>query len=271
MEYGGTGPFKAIVIGELSLPQHTIYRPQDLSFASKTDKLPVILFGNGGCANNSDGFKNFLNEIASYGYVIIAIGPLNGKNQNGEDVSKQPTQSGQLLDALDWIIDQNKDKKSQYYNKINVGKVAVMGQSCGGLQAIDVSADPRINTSVILNSGVLNSAPPSEIKVPIVNKDALGKYHNPVIYIIGDSTDIAYPNAMDDFSRIKNVPMVMANLNVGHGGTYRNPHGGEFARTALYWLNWQLKGQDDQSKMFLGDDCGLCNYQGWRIETKNFK
>jgi len=30
-----------------------------------------------------------------------------------------------------------------------------MGQSCGGVQALDVSKDPRVTTSLIWNSGVL--------------------------------------------------------------------------------------------------------------------
>jgi pimeloyl-ACP methyl ester carboxylesterase len=50
---------------------------------------------------------------------------------------------------------QNADRSSPFYKKIDVSKVAVMGQSCGGLQAIAVSPDPRVTTSVIMNSGVL--------------------------------------------------------------------------------------------------------------------
>ena len=44
--------------------------------------------------------------------------------------------------------------------------------------------------------------------------------------------DIAYPNAEDDFARITAVPVFKANLNVGHGGTYRQPGGGWFGEVA---------------------------------------
>ena len=73
-----------------------------------------------------------------------------------------------------------------------------------------------------------------------------------------------------DFQKIKHVPVVMTNHDVGHGGTYRQPYGGAFTGTALAWLNWQLKGDEEASKMFLGEDCGLCEDQKWTIETKNF-
>jgi dienelactone hydrolase len=271
LEDGGTGPYRAIITGEASLPGHTVYRPQDLTLAANAGKLPVILFGNGGCANSSAGHQNYLNEIASNGYIVIAIGPFTGGERNMEAM-KQPTRSEQLLEALDWITIRNKDKKSPYFKKINIKKVAAMGQSCGGLQAIEVSGDPRITTTVVLNSGVLNSPPPTRMPgLPLLKKDELEKFHGPVIYIIGDSADIAFPNAMDDFSRIKNVPVVMANLKVGHGGTYLQPHGGAFAPVTLNWLDWYLKGRKENAKLFLGQNCGLCNYQGWRIETKNFK
>ncbi len=28
---------------------------------------------------------------------------------------------------------------------------------------------------------------------------------------------------------------------------------------AVAWWKWQLKGDDEAKKMFVGDDCGLCN------------
>jgi hypothetical protein len=86
---------------------------------------------------------------------------------------------------------------------------------------------------------------------------------------MGGPSDIAYKNAMDDFSRINHVPVVMTNLDVGHAGTYARPHGGEFTRVALAWLDWQLKGRKEASKMFLGEDSELRRDANWTVETKN--
>lgn len=272
IEDGGTGPYKAVATGEATLPGHMVYRPADLNAASANGKLPVVLFGNGGCANSSAGHQNYLSEIASHGYIVLAIGPFPEEQQQpGPGAGRQPTSSKQLLEALDWITARNSDNTSIFFGKVNTSKVAVMGMSCGGLQAIEVSVDPRITTTVVLNSGVLSTPSPQGMSMPAVKKEDLNKYHNPVIYIIGGTKDIAYQNAMDDFSKIDKVPVVMANLEVGHGGTYTQPHGGAFAVTTLCWLDWQLKDKKEMAAKFLGDNCGLCNFEGWKIETKNFR
>ena len=267
VEDGGTGPYSAIVTEDPGLPGMTIYRPKDLTpFAGK--KLPVLLWGNGGCANSTDGHKNFLNEIASQGYIVLGIGPLKRAQGGGPGGGMGGTKASQLTEALDWITQQTNTAGNDYSDKIDVSKVAAMGMSCGGLQAIEISKDPRISTTMVCNSGVINGSSPMG-GMPSVTKDDLKKYHSPVLYLIGGPTDIAYENATDDFKRIDNVPVAITNFDVGHGGTYMQPHGGEFARVALAWLNWQLKGSQKDSELFVGDNCGLCVDDKWTIEVKN--
>ena len=147
-----------------------------------------------------------------------------------------------------------------------------MGQSCGGLQAIAVSPDPRVTTSVIMNSGVLPATGPVRgATLSNATKDTLAKLHAPIAYVIGGPTDIAYPNAEDDFSRITAVPVFKANLNVGHGGTYRQPGGGWFGEVAVQWLDWRLKGSADAARWFTGSDCRLCTEPVWTVQKKGMK
>jgi hypothetical protein len=173
-----------------------------------------------------------------------------------------------LVDAIDWAIAQNGDKSSQYYRKLDTSKIAVAGMSCGGLQALEVAPDPRVSTTVICNSGILGNPGAGMGGMPKLTKDHLAKLHTPTIYILGGPKDIAYNNGMDDFKRINNVPVVAANLNVGHGGTYAKPHGGEFAKVATAWLQWQLKDDKEAAKLFAGDPCGLAKVEGWKVEKK---
>src|SRR5215467_16014927 len=72
---GGTGPYKSILSGDSSLPTHAIYRPRDLRAFGGANLLPIVAFANGGCRNGSGEFRNFLSDIASHGYVVVAIGP----------------------------------------------------------------------------------------------------------------------------------------------------------------------------------------------------
>lgn len=265
VEDGGTGEYKAIMISEPSLATHTVFRPQDLNAFGNKNKLPVIAWGNGACANSPWEHINFLNEVASHGFLVIAIGPMPAEGEQGGGRS----QSSQLSDAIDWAIAQNNDKNSPYYKKVDVENIAVSGMSCGGLQTLEMAPDPRVTTVVVCNSGVLPTANGGMPGMPALVKDDLKKLHTPTLYLLGGETDIAYNNGMDDYKRINHVPVYVANLDVGHGGTYREPHGGEFAKVATAWYQWQLKGDEEASKMFVGDDCGLCNDPEWKYEFKN--
>jgi acetyl esterase/lipase len=268
IEGGGTGPHPAVATKAYSLPGMTIFRPRDLSAFGAGQGLPILLWGNGACANTAQEHKNFLNELASHGYLILAIGLLDQIEVRGE-TSRQRTRSSQLLTALDWILAENECTESVYFGKVDAAKVAAMGMSCGGLQAIEISGDTRISTTVVCNSGVLPEPSPMPA-MPRLTKEDLKRFHAPVLYIMGGPSDIAYQNAMDDFARINHVPVAMTNLDVGHGGTYAQPHGGEFTRVALAWLDWQLKNRESAAAMFLDEDSELHRDPDWTIETKNF-
>src|SRR5690606_14322403 len=80
VEDGGTGPYSAVMLTEESLPTHTVFRPENLSVFDDSRRLPVIAWGNGACANSPWEHVNFLSEVSSHGFLVIALGPipLNG-------------------------------------------------------------------------------------------------------------------------------------------------------------------------------------------------
>lgn len=266
VEDGGTGKYSAVMTTQASLPTHTVFTPNDLSQFGKKQKLPVITWGNGACYNSPFEHVNFLSEVASHGFLVIAIGVM--PKESGEQ-TKDRSKSTQLLDAIDWAIAQNDDKKSPYYQKIDVSKIAVSGMSCGGLQTLEVSSDPRVSTVVVCNSGIFKTPGNGISNMPNLTKENLKKIHTPTLYLLGGEKDIAYGNGMDDYYQINHVPVFVANMNVGHGGTYSQPHGGEFAKVATDWYNWQLKGDNKAGKTFTGDPAGLSQNDNWKFEKKN--
>lgn len=268
IEDGGTGPYKALMASDSTLATHTVFRPNDLT-ALSGKKLPIIAWGNGACANSPWEHVNFLSEIASHGFLVVAIGPMPAEGQRGGPGG--PTQSVLLTNAINWAIAQNSDRNSQYHGKLDVAKIAVAGMSCGGLQTLEVAADPRVVTAMICNSGILPNPSAGRGGMPQLTKSHLEKLHTPVIYILGGESDMAYPNGMDDFRRISHVPAFAASLNVGHGGTYSRPHGGEFATVATAWFKWQLKGDREAATMFTGEAPGLGKMAGWSFERKNLR
>ncbi len=327
VEGGGTGPYKAQVVSDASLTTHTIYCPKDIKAAvNEQGKLPVLLYANGACANNNVEMRLLLTEVASHGYIAIAIGPYdeddpsakwedvlksaypeekaqvvlaNGKQlakptpaeveaiqkaraemiaamQKAEEAAKkkgkkgeQPapqfrTYSRQLLEAMDWITDQNANPESEYYHLIDLDKVAAMGQSCGGAQVLGVAHDPRIKTCIMLNSGI------GQMEMSGTSKQNLSSVHTPMFYLIGGKTDVAYLNAADDFAALNHVPVVMYNTLDGHSGTYYEKHGGSYAVAVTRWLDWQLKGQQAKCALFLDDDYASKLFPDWTFQRKGF-
>ncbi|MBR3020743.1 MAG: alpha/beta hydrolase [Bacteroidaceae bacterium] len=266
VEDGGTGSYKAIMVSEPSLEAHTIFRPADLSPFNSKNPLPIVVWGNGACANSPWEHVNFLSEIASHGFFVVAIGymPTMGERYNGPMSTVD-----QQIEGLDWALAQNADKKSPYYGRLDAKAVCAAGMSCGGLQTLANCTDPRLTTIMICNSGLFVDPNVAMPNMPMPHKEQLEKIHTPVLYMLGGPTDIAYNNGMDDYARINHVPAFAANFPVGHGGTYARPHGGEFAVVATAWLQWQLRGDKEAAQLFCGNPCGLSKREGWTTDSKN--
>jgi hypothetical protein len=282
----GSGPYKAILEVDPGLATHTIYHPADLSALGQI-KLPIVAWANGACANAGDRFRWFLTDVASYGFLVIAIGPIGpAGTDEGPQPSRapavaapataaapalppSPTRSSQLIDAINWALAENSRAGSAYFHKLDTSKIAIMGQSCGGVQAIEASADPRVTTTVIWNSGLFQT-PTTMAGGKPVGKEALALLHGPTAYISGDAQDVAYLNANDDFERLNAIPVLRAyERDVPHVGTYRERNGGEFAGIAVAWLQWQLQGDERAGRMFSGEYCGLCVNPRWVVRKKH--
>ncbi|MDG4830705.1 cellulose binding domain-containing protein [Solwaraspora sp. WMMD1047] len=244
-----TGPDVPVPAGyetSPSLPNHTIYRPDSLP----SYRMPIVVWGQGACSANGTAILPFLRHIASYGFLVLANGSPNGSGT---------TTSAMLTESMNWADTENARQGSKYYGKLDTGKIAVAGFSCGGLEAYDVSTDPRVTTTGIFSSGYLNAS----------DRARLRQLTKPIAYFIGGPSDIAYNNAMADWAQLPaGLPAFMGNLNVGHGGTYNQTNGGEFGRVAVLYFQWRLKGNQTAGTTFVGPNCGLCNTQ-WTVQQKN--
>ena len=171
----GTGPYKAVMAEDASLPDHTLYYPADMAAAGK---LPIITWGNGACLNAGNRFRIALTEMASHGFLIVAGGPIaNVKYEVGPQENPPVNQANaprrsppaaptpkpgdavgrntvpQLIAGIDWAVKENERAGSKFYHRLDTNAVGVAGQSCGGMLATQVSADPRIKATVLF-SGV---------------------------------------------------------------------------------------------------------------------
>ena len=293
-----SGPYPVVVEHDQKLATHTVYRPATLG----PSKHPVVVWGEGACVKNGLTFPEFLSEIASYGFVIIADGPpvvpaaRGGGPGAGAGTAAPPrgqapagaprggpgaaapggARGGQappvsinadgtpLTAAIDWLAREAADPTSRFYQKVDTTRVAAMGMSCGGLMAYNVSADPRIATVGIWNSGLLQP-----------DETIFAGLHSSVIIVTGGESDIAYANGKRDFETLPaRVPVFYGVYpSVGHGGTYNEDNGGAFGVTAVAWLKWQL--MNDTSARgkgyFAGNSCGLCTDSKWKTDSRSLR
>ena len=281
----GTGAHAAVAASAPDLAGSTLYHP----LVMPAKPLPLLLWGNGGCRGNGLRYAQFLREIASHGFFIVAAGdpkwerllqppgaPTSGAAPPAAGAPEPDEGRAPIVHlqrALDWAIRVNGDPASEHHGRIDTKNVGVMGTSCGGLQAIAMSTDPRVKTAIGFNTGVLLEPPPSAVANAdlVVGKEALAKINGPIAYINGGPTDIAHPNALDDLKHITHVPVFFGENGVGHGGTYLfDGHGGDYAKVATAWFSWQLKGDAKAAQWFRGTNCTLCTMPGWSVRKKQF-
>jgi sugar lactone lactonase YvrE/dienelactone hydrolase len=251
------GAYKVMSEAAFGSPGHKVFRPADLSRFPGRDKLPVMAWGNGGCAINSARYSGFFETIASHGILVIGNVPEPGaaqRQQNPDD----------LRNAITWAERENARNGSPLKGKIDLEHVAVMGQSCGGFLSIAVSGDPRVKTIGVFNSGV-------QANRPEASAENLQRAHGPVLLINGAERDFLTPSALTAFEQITKVPAFYgARHRAGHTATVDHPGGGEYANVASNWLLWQFKGDKKASAMFVGDTCGLCTNSDWSVRAKGY-
>ena len=258
---GGSGRYRAIVVSEKTLPDFTIYRPRNIQYAARREgPLPILIWCNGACSGSSIGYERMLNEMASHGYVVVGIGAFEMTDSERDDGGSNEKM---VVTAINWLVKQEKLKTSDYYHAINVKNIALSGHSCGGAQAIANCANSRVKTLLIMNAGM------GGMSMGGASPQTLNSLHCPIIYMTGGTGDVAYNNAKTDYANVKK-PVAWADLsNAGHGGTYWDKYGGEFGKIALKWMDWHLKGYQQNARIFLKPDLkGFSS--NWSVQTRNF-
>ena len=286
----GSGPYKAIMATEAALPEHVIYYPADLAPLGAR-KMPVVIWGNGSCLYAGNRYRQFLTEIASHGYLVITGGPMGDVVQevgpqsnpvtraqgaadarppqaNASNVQGAPAKRvtvARLKQGIDWAVKQNAEAGSRFQNKLDLNWIVVMGHSCGGGLAVQLTTeDTRVNGLGIWYSGAgLAGARGNDAA-------SLQKIKGPILLITGDEkNDIAYGNGKSTFEAINHTPVFYGwQTDLQHIGTFGAKNAGENGTIATNWLNWITRNDQNAAKMFKGANCTLCRDASWHIQKK---
>ena len=111
------------------------------------EKFPLITWGNGTCAM-PEGYGPLLRYVASFGYIVVA--------PNSVQVGGGAHQRA----GIDFMLAENDNPMSKYYQKIDVEKIGAMGHSQGsGATAAAAAADSRIKAVILWNGGTSANVP----------------------------------------------------------------------------------------------------------------
>lgn len=242
-----TGPYKVSWSEPGDLKNHTVYKPA----TPASVKLPVLVWGEGGCIGNGLAYRAFLTEIASHGILVLA---------SGAPLGFTGTSVATMERSVDWARERNAKVGDGYYGRLLFDRVAVAGHSCGGLEAYGLAA----KRSEVAAVGIMNSGQIQQSQAQLDAQKA------PILYVLGGSGDVAYGNGTRDFGRLPaTLPAFLASNNAGHFGTYFNQDGGSYAQTLKDWILWQINGNATAAQRFVGPSCGLCTTAGWTVKKRN--
>ena len=284
----GSGPHKAVMAVEAGLPKHVAYYPASLTpFAAR--RMPVVIWGNGSCLYAGNRYRQFLTDLASYGYLVIAGGPMGGVELEVGPQSNPAPRQGQggppqanaanapgaptervtvplLKEALDWALAQNADALSRFHGKLDPTHVVVMGHSCGGGLAVQLATeDPRVNGLGIWFSGA------GLVGAAGNTPQSLSRIKGPILLITGDEAhDIAFASGRATFDAIDHARLFYGwQTDLQHIGTFGAKEGGDVGVIARNWLEWTTRNDQRAAKMFTGVSCTLCVDPSWHIQKKN--
>ena len=227
-----------------------VLHPTDLAAFPAKDTLPVLVWGNGGCAIDNPRYEGFLQTIASHGFIVIstrspaapaaaAAAPAAGRRLRH---ARAQANGGGPRVRHRLGLPENAREGSPLKGKIDTKHVAVMGQSCGGRLSMELGRRlARIDHRRVQRRAAARP-----------DADAHAAAH-PALFINGGERDFMMGPSKATFDAIDKLPVFYGSRHgAGHTATAYHAGGGEFANVATNWVRWQFKGDKQAAKMFIG-------------------
>ena len=222
--------------------------------------LPVIVWANGGCFRSEFTWAPLFERWARAGFAVLSLSV-----EDEDDLFMQLSQTsvGDHGELIDWVVAQN--ESGPYAGKLDLDRIVVAGNSCGGVTALGVAAEDERAAAVFVLSG--SSA------VGSVNRSVMGAISVPVGYIVGGSEDIASGAANGDYEAMADgvAGMVVSRFEGDHQTVSTEPEIlPEVAEIALNWMDLAIYGTSEAYDALNSSDvCGGCAPGHWSLQSKH--
>lgn len=213
-------------------------------------KYPVVLFVNG-TGVGASRYKPVFEHLASWEFIAIG----------NEDPS---TWEGKKADAtLDWLLKANKDENSIFYQKLDLDNIGVTGHSQGGVgvyNTINATEHKDMYKCAVTLSPTQEEVAEQVLHIPYDPS----KTTIPILMLSGTENDVITPDNMDkSYAKITSPKVIAVRKNAAHGDMLYAADGYVTA-----WFMWQLQGDTEASKAFVGENPEIMNnglYQDQKI------
>ena len=243
-------------------PIFHITRPKDL--AAPGGLLPVVAWANGGCFRSDFTWQPLFDRWAGAGFVVLALTGTGADDDLGSMLGTTTKTEHRAL--LDWVVKAN--ESGPYAGKLDLSRVALAGNSCGGVTALQSAAEDKRAAAVFVLSG--SSA------LGAVDKQIMQAISVPVGYITGNpSEDVAAPNAADDYAALKEgIPAMLVQRKTGDHITVSTDEKvlPQDAEISLNWLDLALFGTKQAHDTLTSPNvCEHCTPGDWKFQGKHLE
>ncbi len=218
--------------------KYEVYYPKELE--NKNKKYPVVVFVNGTGVKGSK-YKALFKHLSSWGFIVLG----NEEEESWNGIASEK--------SLAFILQENENKDSIFYNKVDIDNIGVSGHSQGGAGVFTTISEHE--HSNMYKAAVALSPANEELAESLEWHYDASKTNIPIMIIAGTTgefeieTVIPFEKLESLYSHINSKKLMMRKTGMEHGQTLYAADGYVTA-----WFMWQLQGDEEASKAFVGDN-----------------
>ena len=236
--------------------RYTVYYPAEMESSDSTYPMIVVLNGTGGKATK---YEPQFELFASWGFIVVG-------NQD------KATGTGEsAIETLRFMLAQNDDPESVFYQRVDVDSIGITGFSQGGAGVFNVLT--KYDEASYFHAAAPLS-PVSEYMTALVTDYTYDSslVEIPIMILAGTEgefeleTVIPLEELLKQYDKI-GAPKVMARRVGAEHGDMMYSAGGY----VIAWFRWQLMGDEEAAMVFVGDEPELLSnpmYQDQRIDLE---
>lgn len=235
--------------------KYEVWYPEDMKSTDGTYPLIVVLNGTGVKASK---YKAQFKHFASWGFIVIGT----EESESWDGVAAES--------SLAFMLEQNEDSSSIFYHKIDTSNIGAVGHSQGGAGVFNAITEHE--HSSMYKTAVPVSPTNEQQAISLGWHYDLSKINIPVFLLAGTKGDFEMKMVLPDDAMIEmynkiTAPKAMARkADCEHGDMLYSADGYVTA-----WFMWQLKGDEEAAKAFIGDNAELFGNTLYQDQRSNCK